>query len=77
MKKFIVNVAVETFVNVEVEADTKEEALRNAREGNYIDWDFEECLKFRDLYFTTNDALVASLDDREDEFEEVVQLILK
>lgn len=71
MKKFMVNVAVETFVNIEVEADTKEEALRKAREGKYIDWDFDENLKFRDLYFTTNRALVACLDDIDDEYEDV------
>lgn len=71
MKKFMVNMAVETFVNVEVEADTKEEALRKAREGKYIDWDFEECLKFRDFFFPTNKALVSCLDDEDDEFETI------
>lgn len=71
MKKFMVSMAVETFINVEVEAYTKEEALRKARGGNYIDWYFDEPLKFRDFFFPTNEALVECLDDEDDEFEDV------
>lgn len=67
MKKFMVTMAATTFISVEVEADTKEEALRNAREGNYIDWSFNENLELRDFWFPTNKAIVTCLDD--DEFD--------
>lgn len=71
MKKYVVTMAATNFISVEVEADTKEEALLKARDGDYIDWSYNENLEFRDFFFPTNKALVSCLDDEDDEFETI------
>lgn len=69
MKKFVVTVMASTFISVEVEADTKEEAFRKARAGDYIDWSYDDSLEFRDFWFPTNKAIVSCLDDEGNELE--------
>lgn len=71
MKRFMVSMKAETYIDVEVEADTKEEAVRKVNEGDLIEWNFDENVKFSDLDFPTSKVLVECLDDENDEFEEV------
>lgn len=69
MKKFMVTMAATSFISVEVEADTKEEALQKAIDGDYIDWSYNENLEFRDFFFPTSKAIVSCFDDEGNEIE--------
>lgn len=71
MKKFVVSMKAETYIDVEVEADTKEEAARKVNEGDLLERSFDENVKFSDLDFPTYRAFVQCLDDKDDDFEEV------
>lgn len=66
MKKYMVTMAATTFISLEVEADTKVEAVRKAREGEYLDWSYDDSLEFRDFWFPTNKAIVSCLDGEYD-----------
>ena len=61
MKKFIVNMEVGTYIDVEVEADTKVEALEKVLDGEYL----------RDLDILGDEVLVYCPDDENDDYEEV------
>lgn len=71
MKKFIVNMEVGTYIDVEVEADTKVEALEKVLDCEYLNWDFIEDIKFRDLDILGDEVLVYCPDDENDDYEEV------